>query len=130
MSRVDRSSPLSRLLAIVERVATGADGPPATNVHSAPFVMYSHCMDVAVTDFRAHLSDWLQRVQTGSEIVITERGIPIARILGVESTSTLTRLIREGVIAQPLSDRRPPAANRQRPRPRRPVADRVSEQRR
>ena len=100
MSRVDRSSPLSRLLAIVERVATGADGPPATNVHSAPFVMYSHCMDVAVTDFRAHLSDWLQRVQTGSRSSLpnegfrspdTRRGVP----------STLTRLIRGGVIAQP-----------------------------
>lgn len=92
--------------------------------------MYSSSMDVAVTELRAHLSDWLARAQEGTEIVVTERGVPVARLLGVETTGTLVRLTREGVIARPRNDTRPPAGGRARPRPRRPVADHVSEQRR
>lgn len=92
--------------------------------------MYLTVMDVAVTELRAHLSDWLHRAGQGEEIVVTDRGIPVARLLGVDATATLTRLTREGVIARPVSDKRPRARGRARPRPRRPVADRISQQRR
>jgi prevent-host-death family protein len=87
-------------------------------------------MDVAVTELRAHLSDWLARAREGAEIVVTDRGVPVARLLGLEATATLVRLTQEGAIARPKSDTRPPARNRTRPRPKRPVADHVSEQRR
>lgn len=86
-------------------------------------------MDVAVTELRAHLSDWLARARDGDEIVVTDRGIPVARLLGVDATATLVRLTQEGAIARPTSDKRPRAGGRARPRPRRPVADRVTEQR-
>jgi antitoxin (DNA-binding transcriptional repressor) of toxin-antitoxin stability system len=33
-------------------------------------------MDVAVTDLRAHLSEWLERARGGDEIVITDRSAP------------------------------------------------------
>jgi hypothetical protein len=55
--------------------------------------------------------------------------VPVARLLGLDSTATLERLTDEGVIARPLSAQRPRAAGRERPRPRQPVADIVSEQR-
>ncbi|HXH56246.1 type II toxin-antitoxin system prevent-host-death family antitoxin [Iamia sp.] len=87
-------------------------------------------MDVAVTDLRAHLSDWLERVREGQEVVITERGVPVARLLGLTTTATLERLAEQGVIAAPEQPHRPRAAGRARPRSRRPVADIVSEQRR
>ncbi|MGH3192646.1 MAG: type II toxin-antitoxin system Phd/YefM family antitoxin [Streptosporangiaceae bacterium] len=87
-------------------------------------------MDVAVTDLRAHLSEWLDRARQGDEIVITDRGIPVARLLGLTATATLERLTAEGVIGRPASGRRPQASGRPRPRPRRPVADIVSDQRR
>jgi prevent-host-death family protein len=87
-------------------------------------------MDVAVTELRAHLSVWLHRVREGDEVVITERGVPVARLLALNSTSTLERLVAEGVIGRPAADQRPKATGRPRPRPRRPVADIVSEQRR
>jgi prevent-host-death family protein len=87
-------------------------------------------MDVAITDLRAHLSVWLDRVRHGDEVVITERGVPVARLLGMNSTATLERLTAEGVIGRPAAAQRPKAAGRSRPRPRRPVADIVSEQRR
>jgi prevent-host-death family protein len=49
-------------------------------------------MDVAVTELRAHWSDWLARARDGAEIVVTDRGVPVARLLGVETTATLVRL--------------------------------------
>ena len=87
-------------------------------------------MDVAVTDLRAHLSVWLDRVRHGDEVVITERGVPVARLLGLNSTTTLERLTAEGVIGRPAAAQRPEATGRPRPRPRRPVTDIISEQRR
>ena len=87
-------------------------------------------MDVAVTELRAHLSDWLQRARQGDEVVITDRGVPVARLLGLSATAVLERLAAEGVIGQAGAGRRLAASGRPRPRPRRPVADIVSEQRR
>lgn len=82
-----------------------------------------------MTELRAHLSDWLDRAQAGGEVVITERGIPIARLAALDSTDTLERLTAEGVIGKATAQR-PVAAGRPRPRPQRPVSDRVSDQRR
>jgi prevent-host-death family protein len=87
-------------------------------------------MDVAVTDLRAHLREWLDRVRGGGEVVITDRGVPVARLLGLATTATLQRLTAEGVIGRPAPARRPAASGRPRPRPRRPLSEIVSDQRR
>lgn len=87
-------------------------------------------MDVAVTDLRAHLSEWLDRARHGDEVVITDRGVPVARLLGLTTTATLERLTAEGVIGRSAATPRPRASGRPRPRPRRTVADIVSDQRR
>lgn len=92
--------------------------------------MYNQVMDVAVTELRAHLSDWVERARGGGEVVITDRGVPVARLVGLDSTSTLERLTAEGVIARPAVARRPTASGRTRPRPRRPLSDVISDQRR
>jgi len=92
--------------------------------------VYSWDMDVAVTDLRAHLSEWLERARGGDEIVITDHGVPVARLLGLTTTATLERLAADGVIGPPAVARRPRASGRPRSRPRRPLADIVSEQRR
>lgn len=86
-------------------------------------------VDVSVTELRAHLSKWLDRARAGGEVVITDRGIPVARLTAVDSAGTLERLTAEGVIGKATAQR-PVAAGRSRPRPRRPVSDRVSDQRR
>jgi prevent-host-death family protein len=92
--------------------------------------VYDRGMDVAVTELRAHLSEWLGRAREGDEIVITDRGVPVARLLGMTTTATLERLAADGVIGRPAAAQRPRAAGRPRPRPGRPLADIVSEQRR
>ena len=92
--------------------------------------MYTEDMDVAVTELRAHLSEWLERARGGSEVVITERGVPVARLTGLATSGILERLAAEGAIGRAAAPRRPAASQRTRPRPRRPVSDLVSDQRR
>jgi uncharacterized protein len=86
-------------------------------------------MDVAVTDLRAHLREWIERARKGDELVITDHGFPVARLVGVDKKVTLQRLKEEGLISRPARGTRPKAAGRRRPTPKRPVAARVSEQR-
>lgn len=89
-------------------------------------------MDVAISELRAHISDWLELARSGGDVVITERGVPVARLIGLDSTSTLERLVADGIVGRPASTHRPTAAGRTRPRPRprHPLSDLVSEQRR
>jgi prevent-host-death family protein len=87
-------------------------------------------MDVAVTELRAHLSEWLERARGGTELVITERGVPVARLLGLTTAGALERLTAMGVIGRPSAAHRPRAPGRARRRPRRPLAEIGSDQRR
>ncbi len=93
-------------------------------------LMYTRSMDVAVTELRANLSRWLALVREGREVVVTERGIPVARLIGIESSGLLERLVEDGVVARPEQPDRPTASGRTRPPARRPVAERIGEQRR
>lgn len=83
-----------------------------------------------MTELRANLSHWLHRVGDGDEVVVTERGVPVARIIGVACSSTIEALTAQGVIARPARPDRPRVDERERPRSRRPVSDIVSDQRR
>jgi prevent-host-death family protein len=87
-------------------------------------------MDVPVTELRTHLSEWLERVRGGEEVVVTDRGVPVARLLGMSATATLQRLADDGVIGRVASTRRPTATGRPLPTSRRPVSDIISDQRR
>lgn len=93
-------------------------------------LMYTVIMNVAITDLRAHLSDWLDQARAGEEIVVTDRGVPIARLIGLDSSLTLERLTLEGLISRPTVSTRIKARGRRRPTPSSSVADLVSEQRR
>jgi prevent-host-death family protein len=86
-------------------------------------------MDVAVTELRAHLGRWLDAARAGTDIVITDRGTPIARIVALDSTPAIDRLTEQGIIGRPTRSTRPVASGRRLPTPKRPVADIVSEQR-
>ena len=54
---------------------------------------------VGVRDLRENLSSYLARVKDGDEVIVTERGRTVARILAPETDEQLhARLIREGTI--------------------------------
>ncbi len=92
--------------------------------------MYTNVMDVPVTELRANLRHWLDQVREGDEVVVTERGVPVARIVGIEAVSLIEDLTARGVIARPASPRRTKATGQERPRASRSLSDLVSEQRR
>ncbi|MGH2732908.1 MAG: type II toxin-antitoxin system Phd/YefM family antitoxin [Actinomycetota bacterium] len=87
-------------------------------------------MEVAVSALRAHLKDWLDRARAGEEVVITERGVPLARLVSVDATPIIERLTRQGVISKPRRPGRLKATGRPRVAARGPVAELVTEQRR
>ena len=87
-------------------------------------------MDVAVTELRAHLARWIDVAREGNDVVITDRGTPVARIVALDSTAVIDRLTAQGVISRPNRSTRPVAGGRHRPTPKRPIADIISEQRR
>ncbi|GEL93926.1 type II toxin-antitoxin system prevent-host-death family antitoxin [Cellulomonas composti] len=66
-------------------------------------------MEVAVSALRAELRQWIETARAGQDVVITERGIPVARLTGIEASDLLMRLERDGLLA-PASAEREPAA--------------------
>jgi len=87
-------------------------------------------MDVSVSALRAHLSDWLDRAQAGEQVVVTDRGVPVARIVGIDARDVIDDLTRRGLVSKPAASSRPRAVRRPRVRARASVTDIVSEQRR
>ena len=68
--------------------------------------MYTSNMDVGIRELRSHLSDYLDEVKSGHEVVITERGRPVARIVPVQAGNTLDQLVSQGLVRAPLSPKR------------------------
>lgn len=87
-------------------------------------------MDVAVSTLRAELADWIERARAGEEVVVTDRGTPVARLVGVDSAPLLEQLTQEGVLSRPQQAARPAARTASRVRPRGSVSELVGEQRR
>ena len=66
-------------------------------------------MEVGVRELKAKLSEYLGRAAEGEEIVVTDRGTPIVRLLPYTVTSTIERGIEEGWIEPPKRTRLTPA---------------------
>jgi prevent-host-death family protein len=87
-------------------------------------------VEVAVSALRAQLGKWVGRARAGEEIVVTDRGVPVARLLGLDSTSVIERLTDEGLVSRPARAQRPRATKRRRVRARGSVSGLVGAQRR
>jgi prevent-host-death family protein len=73
-------------------------------------------VEVGIRALRDRLSEFVERVRAGEELVVTDRGRAVARLVPVGHERVLDRLIREGVVE------RAPVGERRRPR-RRVAAD-------
>ncbi len=69
--------------------------------------------EVGIADFRRELKAWLRRAGEGDEVVVTEHGRPVARVVGVDTTSHVEKLVSAGVLTPP-SGRRERAVGRAR----------------
>ncbi len=65
-------------------------------------------MELSLTELRAELSDAIEAAKSGEDVIITERGIPVARLSGIDVSNLLTRLEREGLISPPAEARAVP----------------------
>lgn len=85
-------------------------------------------MEVGIRKLRGHLSDYIARARDGTEIVVTDRGTAVARIVPVAGGRALDRAVAAGLVSPaPRRERQRPAA---RVRSRDEVSTLVTEQRR
>lgn len=83
--------------------------------------------EVGVRELHDRLSEHLERVEQGAEIMVTRRGRPIARLSAVDGEDPLQDLLRRGLITPPARQR---AERRASVEARDSVSDLIAEQRR
>jgi len=63
---------------------------------------------VAISELKARLSEYLKAVRAGEEVIVTDRGLPVARIAPVlgpeEGDSRLRMLVRTGQARPPEAE--------------------------
>ncbi|MCJ7630160.1 MAG: type II toxin-antitoxin system prevent-host-death family antitoxin [Longimicrobiales bacterium] len=59
---------------------------------------------VSVGRLKARLSEYLRRAKAGGEVVVTDRGRPVARLVGLESDGALEGRVAE-LVASGLAQR-------------------------
>ena len=85
--------------------------------------------EVGIRDLKNGLSKYLDRVQSGEEVIVTDRGRPVARISALDAPDDrLADLVAAGVVRAPFSATR--HSPRSRIKSRGSVSDFVDEQRR
>ena len=82
---------------------------------------------VGVRELHDRLSEYLDRVERGTDVVVTRRGRPVARISAVDRHDPLEDLVRRGLVSPAEQPRR---ARRPRVKTRGAVSDLVTDQRR
>ena len=63
-------------------------------------------MEVGIRELRADLSRLVKRVHAGEEIVVTDHGKPVARLVPMNGERKIDRLIREGLVIPAPNPRR------------------------
>jgi prevent-host-death family protein len=64
--------------------------------------MRHYMKTTAISELKAHLSDYLNQVKSGAEVLVTDRGKPVARIVPVSgktrSRGSFSKMEKEGLI--------------------------------
>jgi len=61
--------------------------------------------EIGVRELRDHLSSYLEEVRAGAELIVTERGTPIARIVPVEGLTRWQGLLAVGAVTPATGSR-------------------------
>ena len=97
--------------------------------YSIPMAVATSRIEVGVRDLKNNLSRYLDRVQEGEEVIVTDRGKPVARLSALDhSIDRLADLIAAGVVRPAKRTNR--VAPKRRIKPKGSVSDLVAEQRR
>ncbi|BAN00439.1 type II toxin-antitoxin system Phd/YefM family antitoxin [Ilumatobacter coccineus] len=85
--------------------------------------------EVGIRDLKNGLSKYIDRVEAGEEVIVTDRGRPVARLSPLDSSDDrLADLVAAGVVRPPASTTRHRSHSRIKPKG--SVSDLVAEQRR
>ena len=57
--------------------------------------------EVGIRELRDNLSRFLDEVQAGRELIVTDRGRPVARILATSSEAWIDGLVAAGIVTLP-----------------------------
>jgi prevent-host-death family protein len=105
--------------------------PPRSRLNVAAtlrlMTLHGRDYEVGVRELHDRLSEHLDHVQQGADLVVTRRGTPIARLSAITGDDPLQELSRRGLITPP---RNPRQARTARVKPRGPVSELVADQRR
>ncbi len=63
--------------------------------------------ETGVRDLHDRLSEHLEKVESGSELTVTRRGKPIARVSAIDGPNPLDELIARGLATAPRQARTP-----------------------
>jgi prevent-host-death family protein len=66
-----------------------------------PEAPHHRSQEVGVRELRNNLSRFLDEVQAGRELIVTDRGRPVARIVGTSAESWLDELVAAGIVTLP-----------------------------
>jgi prevent-host-death family protein len=89
--------------------------------------LHAQSYEVGVRTLHDRLSEHLEQVERGAEIVVTRRGRPIARLSGFETDASLDDLVRRGLVTLPERSR---STRRARVKAQGQISDLIAEQRR
>jgi prevent-host-death family protein len=89
--------------------------------------LHGQTYEVGVRALHDRLSEHLEHVRGGAQVLVTRRGRPIARLTAIEDADALQELMRRGLVTPPA---RPRAARRARVKAHGAVSDLLAEQRR
>ena len=67
--------------------------------------LQSQTYEVGVRELHDRLSEHLEHVHGGAEVVVTRRGQPIARLSAVGAADPLDDLVRRGLVTPPTGQR-------------------------
>ena len=74
---------------------------------------------VSIGRLKARLSEYLRRAKAGEGVVVTDRGRPVARLVGLEGEGAqqgrVTELVRAGLARRPQQPLDPRVLERRRP---------------
>ena len=51
---------------------------------------------VGVRELRGNLSNYLSEAQTGHTVIVTDRGVPVAKLVQASDETVIERLVRQG----------------------------------
>ncbi|MCK9485294.1 MAG: type II toxin-antitoxin system prevent-host-death family antitoxin [Dehalococcoidia bacterium] len=70
--------------------------------------------EVGITELRRTLKDWVDRVRSGDEVIVTDRGRAVARLTSIEAAPLIDRLVAAGRVSRPTGAERPRASRERR----------------